>query len=118
MTQVERIGGMLYSVTIVVLGGLACTVTGGEDVRNVSIHGAGASFPSQVYQSWLVQFASFRSKHVSLNLDYRSVGSGTGKAMVKGETDEYIDYAGSDSLLNDADNEQHPDLRMFPTMAG
>ena len=119
-THVESTRGMSHCVTIiavVVLGGLVGSAAK-RDIPKVSLRGAGASFPSHVYKSWLVLFAAYRRPFVSLNLDYDAVGSGSGKAMVKGETGRYIEYAGSDSLLSDADHEQHPDLKMFPTMAG
>ena len=51
-------------------------------------------------------------------MTYDSVGSGGGKARIKREKGPYIDYAGSDSLLKDVDYINHPDLQMFPTMAG
>ena len=118
--QVASTQGMSHYATIiavVVIGGLVGSVAK-RDIPKVSLRGAGASFPSRVYQSWLVLYAAYRKSFVSLNLAYDAAGSGSGKAMVKGETGKYIDYASSDSLLSDADHEQHPDLKMFPTMAG
>jgi len=41
-------------------------------------------------------------------------GSGYGKRSIVAES---VSYAGSDSLLSDADYEQNPDLQMFPSIA-
>ena len=104
--------------TVAVLAGLAGSHVQNPDVPKLTLRGAGASFPSQVYQSWLVQYAAHRKPYVALTHQYDAVGSGAGKARIKGEKGGYVDYAGSDSLLSDEDHENYPDLRMFPTMAG
>ena len=37
---------------------------------------------------------------------------------IKREIEGEVHYAGSDSLLSEKDYEAHPELQMFPTMAG
>ena len=51
-------------------------------------------------------------------MSYDVTGSGTGKRRIKGLEEPEVQYAGSDSLLEDPDYVEYPDLQMFPTMAG
>ena len=48
-------------------------------------------------------------------INYQGIGSGGGK---KGIADKTIDFAGSDSLLKQAEYDANPTLQMFPTLAG
>ena len=64
----------------------------------------------------MAAYKRYRSEHISLNLEYASVGSWGGKDAIK--TNDDIEYAGSDSLLSASDATQFPDLITFPTMAG
>ncbi|XP_050398521.1 speract receptor [Patella vulgata] len=82
----------------------------------IQLRGAGASFPDPVYKSWIPSYKAYRQQHISLNLNYDPVGSGTGKKRIIANVD--IEYAGSDSRLSASDSQQDPDLVMFPTMAG
>lgn len=86
----------------------------------VHIRGAGASFPYDVYSSWISAYVAHRQEHVKLNMTYVSTGSGEGKARIKGESasGQPVDYAGSDSVLSEQDYQKYPNLQMFPVMAG
>ncbi|XP_041377068.1 receptor-type guanylate cyclase gcy-12-like [Gigantopelta aegis] len=84
----------------------------------VNISGAGASFPLNVYTSWMPGFETYRHRFKDVDITYESIGSGGGKARIKNETGPPVDYAGSDSPLSDEDYQKYPDLEMFPTMAG
>ncbi|KAK3281948.1 hypothetical protein CYMTET_10291, partial [Cymbomonas tetramitiformis] len=87
------------------------------------VQGAGASFPNRLYQD-----ATFAYRFVvnDSSVSYLSTGSGKGKCRIKSPEDEcsdtlepqQIDYAGSDSLLTDAEYEQYPDLQMYPVVGG
>ncbi|XP_041360485.1 atrial natriuretic peptide receptor 2-like [Gigantopelta aegis] len=84
----------------------------------VRLNGAGASFPRDVYASWIPAYKSHRSKFKTLEMVYEALGSGVGQARIKGISGSPVEYAGSDSLLKSTDYELYPDLQMFPTMAG
>ncbi|KAK2156212.1 hypothetical protein LSH36_219g04001 [Paralvinella palmiformis] len=84
----------------------------------LSLRGAGASFPNEVYQAWMTYYTTTRLNYVSLHMSYDAVGSGTGKRRITGQEGPRIDYGGSDSLLSEDVKEEFPDIRMFPTMAG
>ncbi|KAL8559412.1 hypothetical protein ACOMHN_045209 [Nucella lapillus] len=92
-----------------------------DNARNteavVNLRGAGASFPGTVYQSWIPAYRASRQAHVSLNMTYEMVGSGTGKARIVAHTGD-VEYAGSDTLLKISERQNKTDLVMFPTMAG
>jgi phosphate transport system substrate-binding protein len=79
---------------------------------SVTINGAGATFPLPVYTEWNY---AFQYVDPSVVINYQGIGSGGGK---KGIIDRTIDYAGSDSLLNDEEYQQSGDLQMFPVLAG
>jgi phosphate transport system substrate-binding protein len=79
---------------------------------SVQINGAGATFPLPVYTEW-----TFAYQYVdpAVVINYQGIGSGGGK---KGIIDNTIDFAGSDSLLSDADYTSGGDLQMYPILAG
>ncbi|KAL5022145.1 hypothetical protein ScPMuIL_001300 [Solemya velum] len=82
----------------------------------VQVRGAGASFPYAVYKSWAVTYKANRRAHVSLNMSYEVTGSTEGKRRIKAK--ESLEYAATDKPLTDEEMATHPNLFMFPTMAG
>ena len=86
--------------------------------QTVKVDGAGASFPLDVYTSWIPAYETHRRRFQDVDITYSSTGSGEGKARIKGELQPPVDYAGSDSLLSAEDYHNYPDLQMFPTVAG
>jgi phosphate transport system substrate-binding protein len=79
---------------------------------SVAINGAGATFPLPVYTEWIY---AYQYIDPSVTLNYQGIGSGGGK---KGIVDNTIDFAGSDSLLSEADYQNGKDLQMYPMLAG
>ena len=49
---------------------------------DVTLLGAGASFPGEVYNSWSLFFAALRASFLDVNIVYESVGSGAGKERI------------------------------------
>jgi hypothetical protein len=84
----------------------------------ISLSGAGASFPNEVYQNWAVMYTAERQAYITLEMSYDAIGSGSGKKRIMGKTGTMVTYAGSDSLLSDEEMKNFPNLKMFPTMAG
>jgi phosphate transport system substrate-binding protein len=78
----------------------------------LTINGAGATFPDPVYTEW--RFA-YPFVDPSVTINYQAVGSGGGKKAI---ADKTVDFAGSDSLLTQAEYDKTPNLQMFPTLAG
>ncbi len=61
--------------------------------NTVKLQGAGASFPAPLYLKW---FKDYGATHPNLQVDYQSVGSGTG---VKNFIDKTVDFAASDRAM-------------------
>ncbi|CDN14456.1 Phosphate ABC transporter, periplasmic phosphate-binding protein PstS (TC 3.A.1.7.1) [Richelia intracellularis] len=64
---------------------------------DITINGAGASFPAPLYQRW---FADLNKKYPNLRVNYQSVGSGAG---VKQFTAGTVDFGASDVAMKDED---------------
>lgn len=82
---------------------------------SIKLNGAGATFPLPVYTQW--NFA-YKFADPSTIVNYQGIGSGGGKKAI---IDGTVDFAGSDSLLTDAERKSASDkgvtLQMFPTLA-
>mmetsp|Transcript_10648 Transcript_10648/g.27388 ORF Transcript_10648/g.27388 Transcript_10648/m.27388 type:complete len:1216 (+) Transcript_10648:587-4234(+) len=93
--------------------------------EKLELLGAGASFPAAFYQDAIF---AYQFVEPTVTLSYLPTGSSKGKCRVKdfdatcSSSDdlgsEYIDFAGSDSLLTAAEYQAYPDLQMLPTVAG
>jgi len=59
----------------------------------VRLQGAGASFPAPLYQKW---FKAFTASKSNIQVDYQSVGSGSG---VKSFIDKTVDFGASDAAM-------------------
>ena len=62
---------------------------------NVSLTGAGASFPAPLYQTW---FQALKQKYPNLQVNYQSVGSGAGVQQFTAGT---VDFGASDVAMTD-----------------
>ncbi|MFT3922798.1 MAG: phosphate ABC transporter substrate-binding protein PstS [Myxococcales bacterium] len=88
---------------------LGCT----PDPKVVQIHGAGASFPAPLYDSWI---KSFYQAHPNVLIDYQSVGSGSG---VKGVIDNTLDFGASDAAMTEEEmGRVAQGVQLFPMTAG
>ena len=61
---------------------------------DVTVSGAGATFPEPLYSKWA---AEYHEAHPDVKLNYNGIGSGGG---IKGITDKTLDFAGSDAPMN------------------
>ena len=87
---------------------LSFTVAAAE----ISIDGAGASFPAPVYRVWTYNYGESTGKRVEVN--YQSSGSGAGINQIKEKT---IDFGGSDNPLTKEELDK-ANLCQFPMLAG
>jgi phosphate transport system substrate-binding protein len=69
------------------------TSCGGGGANSAKLQGAGATFPAPLYQKW---FKSFGETHPNVQIDYQSVGSGSG---VKSFIDKTVDFGASDAAM-------------------
>jgi phosphate transport system substrate-binding protein len=79
---------------------------------SVQITGSGATFPLPVYTQWTY---AYQYVDPAVVINYTGVGSGAGKSAIIANT---VDFAGSDSLLNDQNYIDGKDLQMYPMLAG
>jgi phosphate transport system substrate-binding protein len=63
--------------------------------ENITIQGAGATFPAPLYAKWI---EAFNKTHSGVSIDYQAIGSGGG---IKGITDRTILFGGSDGPMTD-----------------
>ncbi|XP_074655677.1 retinal guanylyl cyclase 2-like [Tubulanus polymorphus] len=81
----------------------------------VSIAGSGASFPAEVYSSWIEQYKLYRSKHIDLLMSYTVKGSSAGVRDIRASK---VDFAGSDNGLDDRNLAEKSEILEIPAMAG
>ena len=79
------------SITLSVLMLASC---GGPSGNMVKLQGAGASFPAPLYSKW---FKDYGAAHPNVQIDYQSVGSGSG---IKSFTDKTVDFGASDAAMS------------------
>ncbi|HLP91338.1 MAG TPA: phosphate ABC transporter substrate-binding protein PstS [Nostocaceae cyanobacterium] len=82
---------------------------------NVTLTGAGASFPAPLYSTW---FTELNKKYPQLKVNYQSVGSGAGvEQFIKGT----VDFGASDVAMKDDEIQKVPQDKgviMLPVTAG
>jgi phosphate transport system substrate-binding protein len=64
---------------------------------NVTLNGAGATFPLPYISKWA---SEYNKLHSGIKVNYQGIGSGGGKKAI---TDKTVDFAGSDSPMNDTE---------------
>ena len=80
----------ILSVSLISCGGSSA---GGGASETVKLQGAGASFPAPIYSKW---FKNYSAAHPAVQIDYQSVGSGSG---VKSFIDKTVDFGASDAAM-------------------
>jgi len=63
--------------------------------NNITLQGAGATFPAPLYQSW---FEKYNGKYGNVQIDYQANGSGAG---IKAITEGTVDFGASDAAMKD-----------------
>src|ERR1043165_2720543 len=102
------------SAAVVLVGSFACQPNGGAGgAGNVSLHGAGATFPNPLFQKWL---SEYEKVNPAVKVDYQSIGSGGGIKQLKEQT---IDFGASDAPMKDEDLKSAPgEVLHVPTVLG
>lgn len=98
---------------------IGCQPSNSSDVgsgavgQSIRLQGAGASFPAPLYLKW---FKKFSEANPGVQVDYQSVGSGSG---VKSFLDQTVDFGASDAAMSNEEIERAPDgVRLIPLTAG
>jgi phosphate transport system substrate-binding protein len=112
MTTRRAIGVLAGSLSMFALAGCG----GGspsQTAMTVKLQGAGASFPAPLYTKW---FKAFGSTHPNAQVDYQSVGSGSG---VKSVIDRTVDFGASDAAMSDEEiGRVQGGVQLIPMTAG
>src|SRR5215510_2650536 len=90
---------LLILLSMVALGLMSCGANAERSPGSglVKLQGAGASFPAPLYSKW---FKTYSSTHNDVQIDYQSVGSGSG---VKSFIDKTVDFGASDAAMKPED---------------
>ena len=79
-------------------------------LAQVSLTGAGATFPYPLYSRWFYDF----EKETGIKINYQAVGSGAGIQQIKART---VDFGATDSPITGKEQEEMGVI-MVPTVAG
>jgi phosphate transport system substrate-binding protein len=96
---------MLFSLALV-----AALLVAGPVMAQMSINGAGATFPQPVYAKWAYKY----NQETGVKVNYQGIGSGGGIAQVKAKT---VDFGGTDDPLK-PDAIKEMGVYQFPTLMG
>ena len=103
----------LASTTLLLAISLVYSSCGGNKAETVKLQGAGASFPAPLYLKW---FKTYSAAHPSVQVDYQSVGSGSG---VKSFMDRTVDFGASDAAMKPDDIAKvQGGVQLLPMTAG
>lgn len=106
MTKTQRFCGKLLGLTIAF--GLSATAS-----AQMTINGAGATFPYPIYSKW---FDAYTKVDPSVRFNYQSIGSGGGQKQIMAQT---VDFGASDGPMSDDNLSKAPGkLLHIPTVAG
>jgi phosphate transport system substrate-binding protein len=77
----------------------------------VSLTGAGATFPYPIYSKWFAEYGKLRP----VRINYQSQGSGAGIRQI---TEGTVDFGASDAPMSDEELAKRPDVLHIPTVLG
>ena len=81
--------------------------------QNLTINGAGATFPYPIYSKW---FSEYNKLHSNVRINYQSIGSGGG---IRQLTNQTVFFGASDGPMTDEQLKTAPGRIMhFPTVLG
>jgi len=91
--------------------GLTAFVTGAQ--AQMTVNGAGATFPYPIYSKWFDEYAKVDP---SVRFNYQSIGSGGGQKQILAQT---VDFGASDGPMSDENLAKAPGkILHIPTVAG
>ncbi|HYY14379.1 MAG TPA: phosphate ABC transporter substrate-binding protein PstS [Chthoniobacterales bacterium] len=106
MTKLYRFGRNLFAGTLAL--GLGATAS-----AQLTINGAGATFPYPIYSKWFDEYAKVDP---SVRFNYQSIGSGGGQKQILAQT---VDFGASDGPMSDDNLSKAPGkILHIPTVAG
>jgi phosphate transport system substrate-binding protein len=98
---------------ILTLIAVAGSLSGNRASAQMTINGAGATFPYPIYSKWFDEYAKVDP---SVRFNYQSIGSGGGQKQILAQT---VDFGASDGPMSDVNLAKAPGkLLHIPTVAG
>ena len=92
---------------------LAGSLSSGTALAQLTMTGAGATFPYPIYSKWFEEYAKVDP---SVRFNYQSIGSGGGQKQIIAQT---VDFGASDGPMSDANLAKAPGkILHIPTVAG
>jgi phosphate transport system substrate-binding protein len=102
-----------HSLTRKLLASLLLTGLAATASAQMTINGAGATFPYPIYSKW---FDAYAKVDPSVRFNYQSIGSGGGQKQILAQT---VDFGASDGPMSDENLAKAPGkLLHIPTVAG
>ncbi len=101
---------MRRSILTLIAAGLMVVAMVAAGWAEVTINGAGATFPYPLYSRWAHKYQEL----TKVKLNYQSIGSGGGIAQIKAKT---VDFGASDEVMKSEELKQ-AGLVQFPTVIG
>jgi phosphate transport system substrate-binding protein len=91
----------------------SCDSKSDASSEGIKLQGAGASFPAPLYNKW---FKGYGATHPDVQVDYQSVGSGSGKKSV---IDHTVDFGASDAAMEEEEmGRVNGGVQLLPMTAG
>jgi phosphate transport system substrate-binding protein len=104
---------MKFTTLILSLGALIISGAGNSADAQMTMNGAGATFPYPIYSKWFDEYAKVDP---SVRFNYQSIGSGGGQKQIIAQT---VDFGASDGPMSDQNLKSAPGkLLHIPTVAG
>ena len=102
--------GML--ILVIAIMPISTSVKSSYAQGQISINGAGATFPFPLIDAWRVQYQKVKP---TVNINYQSIGSGGG---VKQFTEKTVDFGASDAPLSKSEQKSAPGAVHIPETIG
>jgi len=84
-----------------------------SSLEDVTLQGAGATFPAPLYQKW---FKVYSESHDGVQVEYQAIGSGGG---IKSVIDKTVDFGASDAAMSPGDMAKvEGGVQLLPLTAG
>jgi phosphate transport system substrate-binding protein len=78
------------------IAALLASAVAAKAVDDVTLNGAGATFPKIIYENWML---SYNQTHPDVKLNYQAIGSGGG---IRQFSDGTVDFGGTDAPMSDS----------------
>jgi phosphate transport system substrate-binding protein len=86
----------MKSTKFLALAALLGTAVAAKAIDDVTLNGAGATFPKIIYENWML---SYNQAHSDVKLNYQAIGSGGG---IRQFSDGTVDFGGTDAPMTDS----------------